>query len=123
MWNKIDDSVLYQKSEDFAVRIINLYKHLTQDKKEYVISKQLLRSGTSIGANIAEAEVSRSKKDFFNKIYIAFKEAAESRYWLKLLVRTNYLTTKEFNSLIDDLTEIFQIMNRILITMKRKYDI
>lgn len=74
-----------KKSERFAIRIVNLYKHLSGDKKENVLSKQILRSGTSIGANLAEAECAISKNDFVSKVYIALKESSETQYWLKLL--------------------------------------
>ena len=90
------------KSKKFAVRIVKLYKYLCDEKKEYVLSKQLLRSGTSIGANIAESECAISEKDFLSKIYIALKEAAETIYWLDLLYETNYLSASEFESIKND---------------------
>ena len=83
------DSIIENKSFDFAVRIVNLYKHLTTDKKEYVLSKQLLRSGTSIGANVSEGEKGQSKADFNAKMNIALKEANETFYWLRLLHKTD----------------------------------
>ena len=85
------DNIVLAKSFDFAVRIVNLYKHLCNDKNEYVLSKQLLRSGTSIGANTNEAQAAQSKNDFIAKMVIASKEARESKYWIELLIKTNYL--------------------------------
>lgn len=84
-------NVSVQKSFDFAVRIVNLYKYLTNEQKEYVLSKQLLRCGTNIGANISEAQRAQSKADFISKMSIALKEANETLYWLKLLYKTDYL--------------------------------
>ncbi|MDR2511196.1 MAG: four helix bundle protein [Bacteroidales bacterium] len=85
------DNVVFTKSKDFALDIISLYKFLTENKKEYTLSKQLLRSGTSIGANIAESEYAISDNDFLAKLYISLKECAETRYWLELLVDSNYI--------------------------------
>ncbi len=93
------DVIIENKSFDFAVRIVNLYKYLTSEKKEFVLSKQLLRSGTSIGANVAEAQKAQSQADFSAKLYIAMKEASESHYWLRLLYKTEYLTENEFFSI------------------------
>ena len=91
-----------RKSLDFAKRIVLAYQYLRDDKREYVLSKQLLRSGTSIGANIAEAQYGSSRKDFLNKMYIALKECAETLYWLELLVSCDYLTDSEYQSLRRD---------------------
>ncbi len=104
------DSIIENKSFDFAVRIVNLYKHLTTDKKEYVLSKQLLRSGTSIGANVSEGEKGQSKADFNAKMNIALKEANETFYWLRLLHKTDYLSDKEFLSMQSDIDEIIAIL-------------
>ncbi len=104
------DSIIEIKSFDFAVRIVNLYKHLTTDKKEYVLSKQLLRSGTSIGANVSEGEKGQSKADFNAKMNIALKEANETFYWLRLLHKTDYLSDKEFLSMQSDIDEIIAIL-------------
>lgn len=96
-----EDNLIKNKSEDFAVRIINLYKYLVKEKTEYVLSKQMLRSGTSVGANINEALCGISKKDFLSKMYIAFKECHETKYWIKLLYRTEYIYKRKrerFNS-------------------------
>ncbi len=106
-------SIIEEKSFDFAVRIVNLYKHLTTDKKEFVLSKQLLRSGTSIGANVSEGERGQTKPDFNTKMSIALKEANETYYWLRLLCKTDYLTDKEFHSMENDVKEIIAILTSI----------
>ena len=98
---------------DFAVDIVNLYKHLCEDKKEYVLSKQMLRSGTSIGANLVEAQNGISKKDFLAKIFISLKECAETEYWIELLFRTNYLTRKEYDEIDGKCAEINKILTSI----------
>ena len=99
------------KSRKFAVRIVNLYKHLCNDKKEYVLSKQLLRSGTSIGANPAESECAMSSRDFLSKkIYIALKECSETGYWLDIMYETSFLTYEEYNSVKNDCDEIRGIL-------------
>ena len=92
------DNVIQIKSYDFAVRIVKLYKHLSQEKREFILSKQLLRSGTSIGANVEQAIGVQSRKDFFAKLTIAYKEARESHYWIRLLKDTDFLTIEEYNS-------------------------
>ena len=107
------DNVIVTKSFEVAVRIVNLYKHLTELKKEYVLSKQLLRSGTSIGANVAEAQKAQSSADFNAKMNIALKEANETEYWLRLLHRTDYLSDSEFNSIYPDIDEIIAILTSI----------
>jgi four helix bundle protein len=89
-----NNNIIKEKSYKFAVRIVKLYRYLTKEKKEYVLSKQILRSGTSIGALVYEAKFAQSKKDFINKLSIALKEANESSYWLLLLSDTGYLTKK-----------------------------
>ena len=103
-------SIIEIKSFDFAVRTVNLYKYLTTEKKENILSKQLLRCGTSIGANVSEAERGQSKADFNSKLNIALKEANETYYWLRLLHQTDYLTEKEFKSLETDINEIISIL-------------
>ena len=105
------NSPLKQKSRDFAVRIIRLYKYLKIEEKEYVIAGQLLRSGTSIGANVAESECAISKKDFLSKIYIALKECNETMYWLDLLQATDYITVQEFRSLWNDCNELRRMLS------------
>ena len=104
------DSIIENKSFDFAVRIVKLYKHLTNDKKEFVLSKQLLRSGTSIGANVSEGEKGQTKPDFNAKMSVALKEANETYYWLRLLYKTEFLTEKEFKSMEKDIDEIIAIL-------------
>jgi len=106
------------KSLAFAKRIIKLYKHLCEEKKEFVISKQILRSGTSIGANVVEAEYGISKKDFLAKMYIAFKECAETIYWLELLWSSDYISEKEYTSLNKDCDELRKILSSITKTAK-----
>ena len=96
------ENIIENKSFEFAVRIVNLYKHLTENKKEFVLSKQLLRSGTSIGANIAEAEQAQSRLDFISKLSIALKEAAETDYWIRLLHGADYLSDSEYSSILAD---------------------
>ena len=102
-----------EKSFEFAVRIVNVYKYLTAEYREYTLSKQLLRCGTSIGANIAEAQRGQSKADFISKMSIALKEANETYYWLKLLHRTEYLSKTQFDSLEADIQEILGLLTSI----------
>lgn len=108
------------KSKKFAVRIVKLYKYLCNEKSEFVLSKQLLRSGTSIGANIAESECAISEKDFLSKIYIALKECSETIYWLELLYETDYLTQSELESVRSDCIEIKKILSATTKTVKSK---
>lgn len=114
----MSDSIVFEKSKRFAIRIVKLYKYLCDEKKEVVLSKQLLRSDTSIGANIAEANSAFSKKDFLAKMYIAFKECSESKYWLELLYKTDYLTRSEFGSINADCTELQKLLSSITKTIK-----
>ena len=114
------DNIIETKSFAFAVRIVNLYKMLTNDRKEYVLSKQLLRSGTSIGANVSEAERGQTKPDFYAKMCIALKEANETHYWLRLLYQTEYLTQKEFDSMENDIKELISILISICKTQEKK---
>jgi len=107
-------SIIKNKSEDFAVRIVNLYRYLCSHNKEFVLSNQLLRSGTSIGANVAEASGAFSKNDFVAKMQIAFKECLETQYWLQLLNKTNFISDKEYQSIIVDCCEIGKILSAIL---------
>ena len=113
------ENVIEIKSFNFAVRIVNLYKHLTDTKKEYVLSKQLLRSGTSIGANVAEAEQAQSKPDFVSKMNIALKETSETKYWIKLLKATEFLSEKESNSLLADCVELEKLLVSIIKSSKQ----
>ena len=101
------------KSFAFSVRIVNLNRYLTQVKKEFVISKQIYRCGTSIGANVSEAQRAQSTKDFVAKMKIALKEASETQYWLQLLHETQYLSNVEFDSIHGDLLEILKILTAI----------
>ena len=118
--NEGKDNIIVQKSYAFALQIIQLYKSLI-DKKEFVLSKQILRSGTSIGANIHETVASESKKDFVHKLGIAVKEARETSYWLKLLKDSDYITNDEFNKLNNSCDEIVRILNSIILTTKERY--
>ena len=104
-------SIAYEKSPAFSKRIVNLYRHLCNEQKEYVLAKQILRSGTSIGANLAEARYGISKKDFLSKVYIALKECAETAYWLELLYSTDYLSEPEFRSLLADCEELRRMLS------------
>jgi four helix bundle protein len=115
----IMENVIASKSYAFAIRIINLYKFLIQEKKEFVLSKQLLRSGTSIGALIKEAEHAQSKADFLNKMNVALKEANETEYWLMLLKDTNYISENEFTSIVKDCKEILRLLISIVKTTKK----
>ena len=112
------DNVVKDKSLEFAVRIVNLYKFLVNEQKEFVMSKQILRSGTSIGANIREAEQAESRADFINKLNIALKEANETEYWLELLIRTEYITREQYESINNDSTEINKLLISIIKTTK-----
>lgn len=114
------DNIIQQKSFAFAVRIVNLYKYLTSEKKEFILSKQLLRSGTSVGANIEESIGGQSEKDFLSKISISYKEARETIYWLKLLQATDYLNREEADSLLKDAEEICRIIGSIQKTIKSR---
>ncbi len=107
------ENISVEKSFAFAVRIVNLYKHLVEKHKEYVLSKQLLRSGTSIGANVAEAQRGQSKADFAAKMSIALKEANETRYWLKLLYKTDYLNKSQYDSINADVNELISLLTAI----------
>ncbi|HNE50105.1 MAG: four helix bundle protein [Chitinophagales bacterium] len=113
------DNVIQEKSFAFAIRIVNAYKYLKFEKQEFVLSKQMLRSGTSIGANVEEAIGGQSKADFISKLSIAYKEARETLYWLKLLFATEYLTKEMSDSLINDAEEICRIIGKIQITLKK----
>lgn len=109
----VENSLAYQKAYDFAIRIVKAYRFLKQNE-EYVLSKQLLRSGTSVGANIAEANGAISNAEFSSKIGIAYKEILETKYWLSLLKDTEYLTEDIYNSIFNDADEIAKILYSIL---------
>ncbi len=112
------ESVVMSKSYAFALRVIKLYKYLVADKKEYVLSKQLLRSGTAIGALIKEGEHAQSKADFLNKMNVSLKEANETEYWIELLRDSEYLSTSESLSLLADIGEIIRILISIVKSTK-----
>ena len=118
---KKTDSIIQQKSYAFALVVIALYKNLVTDKKEFVLSKQVLRSGTSIGANIQEAVASQSKRDFIHKLSISLKEARETQYWLNLLKDSSYIPKPEFNKLNNSCDEIKKILTSIILTTKERY--
>jgi len=112
------NNVIVEKTYAFSVRIIRLYQHLSTEKKEFVLSKQILRCGTSIGANVEEAEGGISKKDFTAKMAIAYKEARETKYWLRLLHSTGYIEEKQFESMLANCEEILKILFSIISSSK-----
>ncbi|KVV15368.1 four helix bundle protein [Flavobacterium sp. TAB 87] len=112
------ENIVNTKSFEFAIRIVKLYQYLSVEKREYILSKQLLRSGTSVGAMIRESEHAESKLDFIHKLAIAQKEANETVYWLQLLKATNYLNDKEYENIIIDAVEILKLITSILKTTK-----
>ncbi len=114
------ENVILDKSLDFAVRIVNLYKYLITDKKEYVLSKQILKSGTAIGALVREAQQAESNADFIHKLAIALKEADETDYWLILLNKTDYLNDEQFSSLKNDAEELIKLLISIIKSSKEK---
>ena len=114
------ESPLRTKSEDFAIRIIRLYQYLTKDKNQYVMSKQIYRSGTSIGANIAESRNAQSSADFISKLSIALKESDETEYWLKNLYSSGILNEKQFLSIHHDNIEITKMLTSAIKTIKQK---
>jgi four helix bundle protein len=111
-------SPMREKSMNLAIRIVNLYKHLVGEKKEYVLSKQMLRSGTSIGANIREAQNAESAADFIHKLGVAQKETDETIYWIELLHRTEFLSESEFQSMYRDTEEILRMIRSAILTKK-----
>lgn len=114
------DNAIVDKSKFFAIRIVRAYKYLTAEKNEYVLSKQLLRSGTSIGANVKEAIRGQSKPDFYSKLNIALKEASETEYWLEILYETEYIDKKLFDSINSDCQELIKLLVSITKTQKQK---
>ncbi|MCL2071086.1 MAG: four helix bundle protein [Oscillospiraceae bacterium] len=112
------NDVVLNKSKAFALRIIKLYKYLCEEKKEYILSKQILRSGTSVGANTREAKRGQTKPDFYAKLNIALKEADETAYWLELLHESNYIDKKSFDSIYADCDEIIALLVSITKTQK-----
>jgi four helix bundle protein len=120
IYTNIMDNVIENKSFQFAIRIVRLYKFLCEEKKEYILSKQLLRAGTSIGANVTESQQAQSKPDFVSKISIALKEASETKYWIKLLGATEYLSENQTKSILDDCVEIEKVLVTILKSAKNQ---
>ena len=112
------DKAIQSKSFQFAVRIVNLYKFLRADSQEYILSKQLLRCGTSIGANVSEAQQAQSKADFISKMSIALKEANETDYWLRLLYATQYLPENAYQSILADCNELQKLLTTIIKSAK-----
>lgn len=113
-------SIIKDKSFAFAIRIVKLFQYMVAEKKEYVLSKQLLRSGTAIGALVREAQNAESSKDFIHKLGIAQKECDEAMYWLDLLKATDYLTNKEFESVNNEAIELLKMIRSAIITSKKK---
>ena len=114
------NNIICEKSYSFAIRIVKLNKYLKEHKREYILSNQVFRSGTSIGANIEEALGGQSDKDFVNKLSIAYKEARETQYWIRLLNDSGYLTNEQAQSLLVDCEELLKIIGSIQITMRKK---
>ena len=112
------DNIIAEKSFAFAIRIVNLYKYLHTQKREFIMAKQLLRCGTSIGANVAESQNAQSTADFLSKLNIALKEATETKYWLRLLHSTEYLSNEQFDSIYSDSVEIEKILVAIVKSIK-----
>jgi four helix bundle protein len=113
-------NIIKEKSFDFALKIVSMYQLLVDEKREFVLSKQLLRSDSSVGANIREAEHAESKADFIHKMSISLKEANESSYWIELLFRSNYITENQYKNINNDLTEILKLLTSIIKTSKNK---
>ena len=120
IYTNIMDNVIENKSFQFAIRIVRSYKFLCEEKKEYILSKQLLRASTSIGANVTESQQAQSEPDFVSKISIALKEASETKYWIKLLGATEYLSENQTKSILDDCVEIEKILVTILKSAKNQ---
>ena len=113
------DNIIEEKSFQFAIRAVNLYRYLCSEKNEYVMSKQLLRCGTSIGANVSEAQNAQSWADFLSKLNIALKEATETKYWLRLLFATDYLSEEQYQSIYADNVEIEKLLVSIVKSVKQ----
>ncbi len=112
------ENQIKEKSFQFAIRIVKLAKYIREEKREFTLSKQLLRSGTSVGANVSESQQAQSKVDFISKLSIALKEAAETSYWLQLLKATDYLTDEEFHSVHRDCNELEKLLTSIIRSAK-----
>ena len=117
---KLNKGKVKDKSFNFAIRIVNLYKYLTETKKEFVLAKQILKSGTSIGANINEAQQGQSKKDFLMKMNIALKECSETKYWIELLHATDYIDSKQRDSISDSCIELERMLTSIVKTTSER---
>ena len=113
------DNTVEEKSFRFAIRVVKLYKFLCSEKKEYTLSKQVLRSGSSIGANVAESQQAQSRPDFISKLNIALEETAETKYWLRLLNATDYLSNSEFSSIYQECVELEKMLVSIVKTCKQ----
>lgn len=116
----MSESIVKTKSFELAIRGVNFYKWLVSEKKEFVMSKQFLRSVTSVGANVREAVNAQSKADFIHKLSISQKECDESMYWLEILIGTNYISKTEFESMHNQCSEVLKIIKSIIITSKKK---
>jgi len=114
------DNILHQKSYAFAIRAVNLSQYLTKEKKEYVLSKQILRSGTSVGALVSESEFAQSHADFINKLTVSLKEANETKYWINLLHDTNFISESMHISLLNDIEEVLKLLVSIIKKLKTK---
>ena len=114
------ENIIKFKSLDFALRIVKLYQYITEQKKEFVLSKQLLRSGTAIGALVRESEHAESKADFIHKLSVALKEANETEYWIELLFKSNFIDEKSYLSIQTDITELLKLLIAIIRTSKTK---
>lgn len=114
----MEENIIKQKSFGFAVRVVRLYRFLCENKREFVLSKQLLRSGTGVGAMVREAEHAESKVDFKHKLSIAQKEINESLYWLELLKETGYLAAQQFDDIVEPATEVLKLLTSIIKTTK-----
>ena len=115
-------NLIQDKSYKFALRIVKMYKYLVDEKKDFIISRQILRCGTSIGANIEESIGAQSKKDFFAKLTIAYKEARETHFWIRLLSDSNFISTKVSKSLLDDCVELLKIITAIQKSIRKNLD-
>ena len=117
-YNKVIESNIYELSKAFAIRVVNLYKYLKNEKQENIMSKQLFRSGTSIGANVFEGKNAQSRADFCNKMNIALKEATETYYWIDLIYDTKYINESEYSSIVSDIQHIVAVLTKIVKTTK-----
>ena len=116
----MEGNPVYDKALAFAIRVVRLYKYLNEEKREHVMSKQLLRSGTSIGANISESQAGESSMDFVHKLAISQKEIKETQYWLTLLCRTDYITEAQYQSMANDCHELYKMITSIILSTKQK---